>query len=79
MEEAKKILKEMETPPLNNDKLYAIAEIKIMMGGFDENFGVFEKLVKEKYGIMIYMKVQRDFFEFGNHPRYQKLLKDIGL
>ncbi len=78
-DDAKKILQELEQPPMNNDKLYAIATIKISLGGFDENFWIMEKLAREKYGIMIYMKVQREYFEYSSHPRYIKLIEEIGL
>jgi hypothetical protein len=78
-DEALKLLKELQQPPMNNDKLYAIATIQIALGGFDENFWIMEKLVKEKYGIMIYMKVQREYFEYAHNPRFEKLIKEIGL
>jgi adenylate cyclase len=78
-DEALKLLKELQQPPMNNDKLYAIATIQIALGGFDENFWIMEKLVKEKYGIMIYMKVQREYFEYARNPRFEKLIKEIGL
>lgn len=77
--EARKILKELEEAPVNNDKLYAIAVIKIAMGDFDDSFEIMEKLVKEKYGVMIYLKVQREYLEFSNHPRFLKILREIGI
>jgi Tfp pilus assembly protein PilF len=77
--EAMALLKELETPPMNDDKLYAIATIKISLGGFEENFSILEKLAREKYGIMIYLKVQREYFNYENHPRFIQLVKEIGL
>ena len=77
--EANKLVAELQQPPMNNDKLYAMSVIKIAMGGFNEHFSTLERLAQEKYGIMIYMKVQKDFFEVSTQPRWQKLIKDIGL
>jgi adenylate cyclase len=77
-DEAKKLLKELESAPVNNDKLYAIAVIKNSIGQTGEALNIFEKLVAEKYGIMIYMKVQKDFFVDSDTPRYQQMLKKIG-
>ena len=77
-EQVEKLLTELQSPPRNNDKLYAVAMIKANLGQMDEAFGIFDKLVKEKYGLLVYMKAQREFYPFNNDPRYYKLLKDIG-
>lgn len=77
--EAKRLLAELEAGPLNNDKLYAIGTIKIGLGLTNEAFDIFEKLLDEKYGILIYMKVEKDFFKDYDHPRYLRLLQRIGL
>ena len=58
-EEAANILTELESGAVNNDKLYAIAMVKTHTGQVDEAFDIFEKLMEEKYGVLIYMKVQR--------------------
>jgi adenylate cyclase len=76
-DEAKKLLAELEAPPLNSDKLYAVAFIKNSIGQTDEALSIFEKLIDEKYGIMVYMKVQNNFFENSNDPRYLRMLKKM--
>ncbi len=78
-DEAKKLLAELELPPLNNDKLYGIAVIKSNLGQQDEALNILEKLADEKYGIIIYMKVEKRFFHEPNNPIYQRIEKKIGL
>ncbi|MCW3093296.1 MAG: Adenylate cyclase [Ferruginibacter sp.] len=77
--EVDKLLAEMQAPPINNDKLYAVGMIKATRGKIDEAFDIFEKLAKEKYGLLVYMKVQREFYPFNKEPRYYRLLQTIGL
>jgi adenylate cyclase len=77
--EAKKLLAELETPPVNNDKLYAIAIIRNFLGERDAAFDIFEKLADDKYGIMIYMRVERTLFKSVDEERYNRLLKRMGL
>jgi adenylate cyclase len=77
--EATALLNEMQTPPINNDKLYASAVIKFSLGKYDEAYAIFDKLIAEKYGIMIYMKVERAFFSNNSDPRYEALVKKTGL
>ncbi|HYF30063.1 MAG TPA: adenylate/guanylate cyclase domain-containing protein [Chitinophagaceae bacterium] len=79
IEEAKAILSELQAGPPNNDKLYAIAMIKSHIGEVDESFNIFDKLMDEKYGILIYMKVQRDMFPQLASERYEQLIKKLGL
>lgn len=79
MSEVKAILTELQQPPMNNDKLYASGIIHLAMGEHDQVFPTFEKLTKQKYGLLIYMKVQNDFFNLPKHPRYAQLMKEIGL
>lgn len=76
-EEAQKLLEELQTPPLNNDKRYAIAIIKSHQGHGDEAYSILEKLVDEKYGIMIYMNTDKSFFQQGGDPRFEGLLKKM--
>jgi TolB-like protein/class 3 adenylate cyclase/Flp pilus assembly protein TadD len=78
-EEAKKLLAELETEPVNNDKLYAIAIIKNSLGQIDEAFKIFEKLADEKYGIMIYLKVERQFFNENEGAKFDGLIKRMNL
>jgi adenylate cyclase len=77
IEQAKQLLAELQTPPLNNDKLYAIAIIKSHIGQTDEALKIMEKLVDEKYGIMIYMNTDSTFFQQGGDPRFKILLKKM--
>ncbi|MGZ5191587.1 MAG: tetratricopeptide repeat protein, partial [Flavisolibacter sp.] len=77
--EAKKILAELETPPMNNDKLYASVVIKGSLGHFEEVWKILDKLLADKYGILIYMNVERDFFPYHDHPNYALMLKKMKL
>jgi adenylate cyclase len=78
--EAKALLSELESAPINNDKLYAGSVIKYALGRHDEAYAGFEKLAGEKYGIMIYMKVERSFFNNGStDKRYAELVRKMGL
>ncbi|MEP7106961.1 MAG: adenylate/guanylate cyclase domain-containing protein [Ferruginibacter sp.] len=79
MNEVNKLLTELESPPHNNDKRYAVAMIKVNLGQMEEAFTIFEELLDEKYGIMVYMKVQKDFLIKFDNPRYHRLLQKIGL
>ena len=79
IQEANQLLAEFQVPPLNNDKLYAIALIKSHLGYWDEALAIMEKLVDEKYGIMIYMNTDRSFFQQGGDPRYDVLLQKMNL
>lgn len=73
-DEMKKIVAELESAPVTNDKLYALSYIKSSLGQTDEALDILEKLLDERYGIMIYMKVEKDFFAGSNSPRYQQML-----
>ena len=44
----------------------------------EEAFAIFEKLVDEKYGIMVYMKVQKDFLPDSDNPRFRRMLAKDG-
>jgi tetratricopeptide (TPR) repeat protein len=77
--EAHSLLAELQTPPVNNDKLYAISMIKSSLGQNDEAFEILEKLADEKYGVMIYMKVEEELVLENDSPRYHRLLKQMGL
>lgn len=77
--EAKKLLAELESPPVNNDKLYAISFIKSSLGQSEEALQIFERLLDEKYGILIYMKVEQRFFEERDHPGFKRMLEEMGL
>ncbi len=78
-DEANKLLAELELPPLNNDRLYGIAVIKNNLGQLDQALHIFEKLVDEKYGIMVYIKVEKRLFQDNNNAGYQRMLKKMGL
>ena len=79
MDDVNALLKELSTPPVTNDKIYATAVIMVNIGKQDEAFDIFEKLVDEKYGILVYMKVEREFFDIEDSPRFRKLLQRMGL
>jgi Flp pilus assembly protein TadD len=78
MKEASKILTELQVPPLNNDKLYAIAAIKSYTGQPDTAATIFKKLVDEKYGVMVYIKVEKNFFKHLDPKQYQQMLASMG-
>ena len=75
IEEANKLLTELETPPVNNDKLYAIAIIKSHLGQVEESLSIMDRLIDEKYGIMVYMNTDTTFYQQGGDPRFKRLLK----
>lgn len=79
IDEARSLLAELQSPPMNNDKLYATAIIKMSIKEYDEAFDIFDKLLEEKYGILVYLKVQKDFFKATEDPRYAELLRKMGL
>ncbi len=79
IDKAKELLKELETQPVNNDKLYAAVIIKSALGQSEESLRILEQLVNDRYGILIYMKVERSFFNEGNTSRYHELLKRVNL
>ena len=77
---ARQLLKELQTPPVDDDKLYAIATIKLAQGNIDEAFDIMERLAAKKYGIMVYLKVESSFFGTGvTSERYNRLVARIGL
>ncbi len=77
--EMKKLLAELETSPVTNDKLYASSYLKSSLGRTDEALDILEKLLADRYGIMIYSKVEKDFFAtVSSSPRYQQILVKMG-
>jgi TolB-like protein/class 3 adenylate cyclase/Flp pilus assembly protein TadD len=79
IDEAKKLLAKLESSEKNNDNLYAIATIKINIGQQQEGLKILEKLIDEKYGIMIYLKVEREFFAGIDDATFHRMAKKIGL
>lgn len=77
--ESQKILEELQEPPLNNDKLYAVAAIKVNTGDPKTAAGIFRRLVDEKYGVMVYMKVEKNLFKAIDQELYQQMLARVGL
>jgi tetratricopeptide (TPR) repeat protein len=77
--EARKLLAELEQPPVNNDKLYAAGLIKSSLGQTDAALNILEKLAKEKYGVMVYMQVEKEVTLKSDSTRYRRLLKEIRL
>ena len=78
-DDMKKLLAELETAPVTNDKLYATSYIKASLGQTDEAFDILEKLLADKYGILIYLKVEKQFFPASLNPRYHQILARMGL
>jgi tetratricopeptide (TPR) repeat protein len=79
IDEMKKLLAELETAPLTNDNLYATSYINASLGQTDEAFDILEKLLADRYGILIYLKVEKQFFSASVNPRYQQILIKMGL
>jgi TolB-like protein/Flp pilus assembly protein TadD len=79
LQQAKQLLSELQVPPANNDKLYAIAIIKTHLGQNDEALSIMEKLVDEKYGIMVYLSTDKSFFYQSDHQGLDQLLKKMNL
>ncbi len=75
----KRIQAELETSPVTNDKLYATSFIKSNLGQYDEAFTILEKLLADRYGIMVYMKVEKNFFGGTDSPRFRKMIDKMGL
>ncbi len=73
------ILAELERTPVTNDKLYALSFIKNQLGQYDESYKILEKLLADKYGILIYMKVEKNLFNDPGSSRYQNLVNRMGL
>jgi adenylate cyclase len=77
--EARKILAELQAPPSNNDKLYASSMIYSSLGKTDAAYNILEKLVQEKYGVLVYMKVEKEQMLDHDSPRFKRLLKEMNL
>jgi TolB-like protein/cytochrome c-type biogenesis protein CcmH/NrfG len=78
-DDVKKLLTELETAPVTNDKLYASSYVKAGLGQTEQAFDILEKLLADKYGLLIYLKVEKEFFPASLNPRYQKILAKMGL
>lgn len=79
VEEAKQLRAELQQAPINNDKLYAIAIINSHLGEADEAYRILERLVDEKYGLLIYMNTDTTFFQQGGDVRYRRLIEKMKL
>src|ERR1041385_5029877 len=75
---AQKILSRFEAAPPNDDNLYAIASIKLNVGQVQEGVKILEQLIREKYGIMVYFKVEDEFFDTIDEATRQRLEKEMG-
>lgn len=60
--EADKLLKELQTPPITYDKKYASSSILINSGRVDEALKILNELVDVKYGLLVYLNVERSFY-----------------
>ncbi len=79
IEEANKLLAELESSPVNNDKIYASAFVKIGLGQVDEALYTLTDLLDQKYGIFIYMKVENNILPLKGHPQFDAILKKMDL
>lgn len=76
--EAQKLLKELETPPETYDKIYARSPILANLNRTDEAIEILEKLIDVKYGILIYLNVERGFYGEKYAKRVRPLIKKMG-
>jgi TolB-like protein/class 3 adenylate cyclase/Flp pilus assembly protein TadD len=60
--EAEKLLKELQTPPITNDKKYATSSIFVNSGRVDEALKILNELVEIKFGMLVYFNVERSFY-----------------
>jgi adenylate cyclase len=77
--EARKLLAELQAPPVNNEKMYAATMIQSSLGQTEEAYTILEKLVKEKYGALVYMKVEKEQMLDTASSRYKRLLQEMHL
>jgi TolB-like protein/class 3 adenylate cyclase/Tfp pilus assembly protein PilF len=83
MEDAKKLLNELEAEPVNNDKLYGVSMIRQALGQEDASMDILEKLYEERYGLLIFMNSERVLYREGlyhgkNNQRLLKILEKMG-
>jgi adenylate cyclase len=76
--EAQKLLEELQTPPETYDKIYARSPILANLNRTDEAIEILEKLIDVKYGIMIYLNVERRFYGEEYAKRVRPLIKKMG-
>lgn len=74
--EALELLKELEAPPVNNDKLYAKAIILHGLDRHNEALDILEQLLKDRYGLLIYSNVEQDIFG-PEDERYARIVKGM--
>ena len=73
--ETLKLLDELQTSPVTNDKMYATSTILFGLDRMDESMAIMEELYKVKYGVLIYFNVEQTFLgEEGktNSTSYQE-------
>lgn len=83
LDEANKLLEELEQQPGNNDKLYGVSMIKQAQGKEDEAMDIIEKLYEDKYGLLIFLNAERLMFREGmfhgkNNERLKKIIMKMG-
>lgn len=71
--EAEKLLEEMQLPASDEDKMYARALILLALHRSDEAVVLLSQLLDVKYSILVYMNVERTYFE-GQETKLQPLL-----
>lgn len=82
-DEAKKLLQELEQPPVTNDKLYGISMVKQSLGLEDESMDILEKLYEDRYGLLVYLNTEKVMYREGlfhgkNNDRLKVILKKMG-
>ncbi|HTF18610.1 MAG TPA: adenylate/guanylate cyclase domain-containing protein [Chryseolinea sp.] len=73
--EAEKLLQEVQGEKADKDLLYARALILLGLRRTDEAMAIFTDLVHEKYSMMVYMNVERDYFDKLDAAKLQPLLE----
>jgi len=77
-EESIKLLKELQTPPITYDKQYATSSILVNSGHPNEALAILNKLVKIKYGLLVYFNVERSFYGEQAEKTLEPIRKRMG-
>jgi TolB-like protein/Flp pilus assembly protein TadD len=77
-QEAENLLMELLSPPLTYDKKYAASSILVNSGRVDEALKILNELINIKYGLLVYMNVERSFYGPETDSTLATLRKRMG-
>jgi hypothetical protein len=69
---------ELLSPPLTYDKKYAASSILVNSGRVDEALKILNELINIKYGLLVYMNVERSFYGPETDSTLATLRKRMG-